>query len=461
MTKSTIMPWRGSELLATASLAALLGACGSAPKPEVKTAAPTRPKVKTAADYAADAASALEAGNYAAAVKAYDAVLARDAGNGDVLYNRAYALHQLGDLDAAQAAYEETLEADPGSVDAAINLGAILKEKGELGRAIEVTERALEAEPFNGRLLNNLSVLHREKGNYQEAVAAVRKLLMRDKENVDAYKNLSLVYYEQEKYQLSQTILENALKMAKEQGVEDPDIYVNLGMLFLAKDQNGKAMAAFKKAKGLDPDHPVANYNIGALALGHRDYSLAAESYETVSKSWKDNFDVVVGRGYALQGQGKLEEAASTLEKARSILVKMPRERPSEEKEILEQLMVIYQSAEQPQKALSYAEEYMKAEGLSCGPEDYEGFCSRYNGIKLMIEMAEEAAAPAEPEPEAVAKDASESEIFTEGEEPVPGEEGDDASGSAPAEGDAPAGEDGPAENGAPAEESDPAAAQS
>ena len=316
MTKSTIMRGRGSEVLATASLAALLGACGSAPKPEVKTAAPTRPKVKTAADYAADAASALEAGNYAAAVKAYDAVLARDAANGDVLYNRAYALHQLGDLDAAQAAYEQTLEADPGSVDAAINLGAILKEKGELGRAIEVTERALEAEPFNGRLLNNLSVLHREKGNYEEAVAAVRKLLMRDKNNVDAYKNLALIYYAQDKLKMSQTILENARRMSEEQERNDPDIYVNLGMVYLGREDNGRAMAAFKKALELDPKHVEANYNIGALALAHRDYDLAAKSYEVVSDAMPNSAEVAASLGFAYQGQQKLAEAIAQLERA-------------------------------------------------------------------------------------------------------------------------------------------------
>lgn len=407
-------------------LAGLVAACASAPEPTpVVAPAPVKPKVKTAAEYAADAEAAVESGNFAAAVKAYDAVLARDPNNPGALYNRAWALHQLGDLDSAQAAYGKVLEVDPGSIDASLNLGAILKEKGELDRAVEVTVEALEQDPFNGRLLNNLSVLHREQGDFDAAVTAVRKLLMRDKNNVDAYKNLSLVYFDQEKHKLSQTILENALKMAKEQGRKDPDIYVNLGMIYLARNENGKAMAAFKKAKAVDPEHPVANYNIGALALGHRDYDLAAESYATVSKAWKDNYDVVVGHGFALQGQGKLEEAATNLERARALLVKLPRERPEEEKEILEQLMVIHQNADHPRKALEYAEEYMKRAGLSCGPEDYEGFCSRYNGIKLMIEMAEEAAAPA-PEEATEAKEASESTIFTDGDEPASDEAASD-----------------------------------
>lgn len=413
--------------LPAALLFALASACGGAAKqqPVVTAPVPARPKAKSAVDYAADAEAALASGNLAAAVKAYDEVLVRDPSNVDVLYNRAYALHQLGDLDSAQAAYTKVLGADPSSADAAINLGAILKRKGELDRAIEVTKAALESDPFNGRLLNNLSVLERESGNHAEAIAAVRKLLMRDKNNVDAYKNLSLVYFDQKKYRLSQTILENALKMAQEQNREDPDIYVNLGMIYLAKDQNGKAMAAFKKAKAIEPDHAVANYNIGALALGHRDYDLAAESYEAVSRSWKDNYDVVVGHGFALQGQGKLQEAATELEKARALLAKLPSSRPEDEKEILEQLMVVYQNAERPNDAIRAAEEYMKMEGLKCSDEDFDGFCGRYNGIKLMIQMAQDAAASVPPpeEERKKAKDASESTIFTDS--PATDEEAD------------------------------------
>lgn len=418
------------SIWAGACLALGAVACGGS-TPEVKPAAAVapQPKVKSASDYAADAESAMESGSYAAAVKAWDAVLARDPDNAGVMYNRAFALEQTGDLDAAATAYRKALAADPSNVDAAINLGAVLKEKGELDRAIEVTEKALESDEFNSRLLNNLSVLRREKGDYAGAIAAVRKLLMRDKENIDAYKNLSLVYYDQKKYRLAETVLGNALKLAEKKKVEDPDIYVNMGMIALAREENGKAMAFFKKAKTIDADHPVANYNIGSLALGHRDYNLAADSYATVSQSWKDNYDVVVGYGYALQGKGELDQAASELVRARTLLAKSPAERPGEESNILLQLVAINQSNEEYAKALEYANEYMKLEGVTCGPEDYEGFCGKLVGIKTMIEMGaaeEEAAAP-----EVEAKDASEAQFFNESDEPAPEE--------MPAEGETPA----------------------
>ncbi|CAN0554606.1 unnamed protein product, partial [Laminaria digitata] len=179
--------------------------------------------------------------------------------------------------------------------------------------AISIYTKALKKKPFDGSLLNNLSVLYREKKQYKDAISALRTLLMRDQKNIDAYKNLALVYYDQKKFKLTQTILENALKMAKEQKRKDPDIYVNLGMVYLSREENGKAMAAFKKALEVDPNHIAANYNIGALALGHRDYGLAAKAYGVVAKARPGDGYVAASLGYAYQGQQNLDEAKKWL----------------------------------------------------------------------------------------------------------------------------------------------------
>ena len=133
----------GTTFLLSICVVALGAACAGSQKVEPIAAAPVQPKVKTASEYVSDASSALEGGDYAVAIKAYDAVLQRDPDNAGIMYNRAYALHQVGDLDGAQAGYEKVLAAEPTSIDAAVNLGALLKEKGEVDRAIEVTKAAL------------------------------------------------------------------------------------------------------------------------------------------------------------------------------------------------------------------------------------------------------------------------------------------------------------------------------
>ncbi|MEO1338343.1 MAG: tetratricopeptide repeat protein, partial [Myxococcota bacterium] len=234
----------------------LTSACASTPPPlpEPTSLAPPTPKVPSPAERFATATSAFEAGDYAAAIANYDAILANDPRNAGVLYNRALALHRSGDYERAQTAYAATLKANPSDLDAAINLGAVKKEIGDTAGAIALYRQVLANDEFNPKVLNNLAALYRADGQHTKAIKTIRKLLMRDKNNVDAYKNLALVYFDQKKYRLTQTILDNALQMARTQNRAEPDIFVNMGRMFLATNKNGRAMAAFKRAVALAPN---------------------------------------------------------------------------------------------------------------------------------------------------------------------------------------------------------------
>lgn len=452
--------------LTALALATAVGCASAPPPPPPVVAAPPKPKELTAEERLAKANEAFNNGDYTAAIADYDKVLGKEPKNGTALYNKAVALHRSGDFKGAQSAYQAALEANPNDLEAALNLGAVKKEVGDNEGAIKLYVEVLKKDEFNTKVLNNLATLYRAAGQYDQAIKTLRKLLMRDKNNVNAYKNLALVYFDQKKFKLTQTILDNALRMAKEQNLTEPDIYVNLGRVFLATNENGRAMAAFKKAVALKPDHVVANYNIGALALGHRDYQMAAKAYEVCSKAWPERYDVWASLGYAQQGLQDFAKAEKNLAKSRTLLLnqaKLVAQGPlktklaKEDEQMLLQLVRTAQNAEQLDKALGYAEEYLKLKGMTCSDEDYDGFCGRFNGIKLTIQMAKEAAqAPQEPAPteEKKAMDAEDAQFFTEGgeegaegEAPAPGEEaaeapqgpqGDNPEGAAGPEGELP-----------------------
>lgn len=380
----------------------VLGACKSStppPGPEVAAApaapAPRRTETKHANGPLGAANTAYERGDYASAVTAYEQILNRDPENLTARFNRAVALQKSGDTRGAKQAYREILQKNPEEMDAAVNLGAILRDEGKIDEAIDLYRKTLKQDEYNSRLLNNLSVLYRAKKQHGKAIEALHKLLMRDQNNVDAYKNLALVYFDEKKYKLAQTILGNALKMSEKAGKKDPDILVNLGMIHLALGDNGKAMAAFKEAVAIDPENVVANYDIGALALEHRDYDLAARSYQVVLKASPNDYDVNVSYGYALQGQQKLEEAAKQLERARVLkenaTLQKGDTRPDDEQVVL-QLWQIHQAANKPEVALKYAEEYLRMKNRTCKETDADEICGRYNGTKLMLQMAKQPA---------------------------------------------------------------------
>jgi tetratricopeptide (TPR) repeat protein len=434
-------------IIAGIALAALgASACSSAPPPPVEQqvqAAPP-PKVEAKPTDQLGGANALFArGEYKAALDSYEQILAKDPSNDAAAFNRAVAMHKLGNLDGAKRAYEAIVQKNPADADATINLGAILKDEGKVDEAIGLYSKLLKQDEYNSKVLNNLTALYRLKKQYPKAIDTVRKLLMRDQRNIDAYKNLALVYYDQKKFKLAQTILGNAVKMSDKANRKDPDIYVNLGMIHIALGDNGKAMAAFKQAVEIDPSHIVANYNIGSLALAHRDYLLAERTYGVVAKAWPDNYWVQASLGYALQGQQKLDVAAKQLERARQLkekeatAMRVP-EAAGEEENMVLQLWQIYQNANDAKSALKYADEFLRMKNKACAETDTDEICGRYNGTKLMVTMANQ------PPPEDEKKkkiDVNDSKIFNDQaappEEAAPegGEGAQPTDGAPPAEG--------------------------
>jgi tetratricopeptide (TPR) repeat protein len=440
------------KILVSGLFASMTAACASQPPPPPPPppAAPVA-KATTPEDILEEANALFAKRDYEGALASYDRLLQLKADDEVGQFNRAVTLHRLGRKDQAKQVYESILAKNEGDVAAALNLGAILKDEGQLDQAIALYKKVLKQDEYNADLLNNLSVLQRKKKEYKGAVATIRKLLMRDKDNVDAYKNLALIHYDQKQYKLSQTILENALKMATEQKKEDPDIYVNLGMVFLASKENGKAMAAFKKAIGLDPMHVVANYNIGALALGHRDYNLAAKAYEVVAKAWPDRYDVHASLGLAYQGLEQFDKAAAELTAARKIkLEKGEALAQAEEENLTRQTVNVLQNAGKAKDALKMLNDYLLEKGINCGPDQIEGVCGQKLGLEATIQL--ETQQQQVPEEKKEAKDANQSNIFTD--QPVEGTE----EGAPPAEGGAPPAEGAapPAEGEAPAEPATP-----
>ena len=405
-----------------AALTAFGSACASAPPPKPVAVPAQKPKPLTLDELIARADRRMADANYAAAVEGYDGVLARKPDHVTARYNRALALQRLGRSEEAAGAYRTVLEQNPGDMDAVLNLGAVLKARGQIDQAIALYQRALKQDPHNVSLLNNLSALLRSKGRHGLAIRVIRRLLMRDQDNIDAYKNLALIYYDQKKYKLTETILQNALKKARKAGRQDADIYVNLGMVELARGENGKAMAAFKASLDIDPDHLAANYNIGSLALAHRDYQLAAKAYLVVARAYPEDPEIQASLGYAFQGLQEHARAAEHLEKAKRLKLQKGARfaladtaLPSDsDEQITLQLIKTKQDAGDNRGALRYAEQYMLQNGIRCSDEDFDGFCGRYNGIKLTIQMEEEAANAPAPE-EAEEPPADPVDVFTDG----------------------------------------------
>jgi tetratricopeptide (TPR) repeat protein len=108
-------------------------------------------------------------------------------------FEKAVFMEQI-DEAAAIRAYEAVLAEDPSHLDARVNLGRLLHEAGRYEKAERVYRDALEACGDDEILYFNLAVLLDERSRVRESMQAYEAALRVDPSMADAHYNLSLLY---------------------------------------------------------------------------------------------------------------------------------------------------------------------------------------------------------------------------------------------------------------------------
>ena len=108
-------------------------------------------------------------------------------------FEKAVFMEQI-DEAAAIRAYEAIIADDPSHLDARVNLGRLLHEAGRYERAERVYRDALDAFGDDEILYFNLAVLLDERSRVRESMQAYEAALRVDPAMADAHYNLSLLY---------------------------------------------------------------------------------------------------------------------------------------------------------------------------------------------------------------------------------------------------------------------------
>jgi tetratricopeptide (TPR) repeat protein len=108
-------------------------------------------------------------------------------------FEKAVFMEQI-DEAAAIRAYETIIAEDPSHLDARVNLGRLLHEAGRYDRAERVYRDALDACGDDEILYFNLAVLLDERSRVRESMQAYEAALRVDPRMADAHYNLSLIY---------------------------------------------------------------------------------------------------------------------------------------------------------------------------------------------------------------------------------------------------------------------------
>lgn len=135
---------------------------------------------------------ALVRGNYAAALNAYDAVLAQDPGSVSALSGRAAALHKLGMTMEARAAYQQVLAREPDNREALTNMIALIGDADPAG-ALSELERLQTVAPDFSPIPAQMGMLLARQGRTGEALGALRRAVALSPENALYHYNMAVV----------------------------------------------------------------------------------------------------------------------------------------------------------------------------------------------------------------------------------------------------------------------------
>ena len=199
-------------------------------------------------------------------------------GPGREAYMNGLGLMMAGFFEPAAAKFEEAIAAEPERARFHSTLAAMLMQKEEnLPRAEFAALRGLEHAPEHASLWINLGIIRMRRGNLEGAQPALEKGLALDPESGEGHAWLARVHWR--KAQAVQPIDQDELGLAIAEmlsaSVYQPDspvVHFQLGMMLEQSGNLEAALASYRTAHELRPDHPQGIQKVEELeaALAQR-----------------------------------------------------------------------------------------------------------------------------------------------------------------------------------------------
>jgi arylsulfatase A-like enzyme/cytochrome c-type biogenesis protein CcmH/NrfG len=172
------------------------------------------------------------------------------------------ALEQNGEFDEAVTWYQDALRLKPDHPDALVHLGAAKVSQGAVAEAIPLFREALRVDPHSAPAHFNLGLALGKTGDLPQAIRQLDAALRSDDLLPNAHGALG------EMLIVSGRAREAAVHLRREIELHPKTLEarVNLSLLEASANPEG-AEQLLREALALQPEHPQALYNLGALQL--------------------------------------------------------------------------------------------------------------------------------------------------------------------------------------------------
>jgi Flp pilus assembly protein TadD len=163
-------------------------------------------------------------------------------------YNLACFLATHG-LDMAVAEYEEAIREEPDYPDAHLNLGLTYADQGKPDLAMKELERAIALAPGDPFGRHELATIQMDEGDYRAAIGQLKEVVRLEEGNFEAWLDLGICYAQKGFYAEA----ERAYARARDLQPEDLLLNYNVAALFALWGKPRDALDALRKALAVDP----------------------------------------------------------------------------------------------------------------------------------------------------------------------------------------------------------------
>jgi tetratricopeptide (TPR) repeat protein len=352
--------------LAAAVLTALLAtACGtSAPAqktPGPVTAAPvTGPSTPNSravllfedATKAAEAQAKSGQRDDAALERRFQAVQQADPTFAEADYNLGVLAERQGKRDQAFALYRSALQKKPSLKPAAEGLARLTRAQGDLPSAIAQWNDIARAFPDDAESRAQLAELYRLAGDHDRSQEMSRQALIRDPKNLDAYKTLLRSNLDRKQFAMAELVGVRALKIS----TSDPDLYLAIGDVQMAKGAPDKASAQYQKALEANGSFVPARLALARLALRDEDFAAAEKHLSRAVTDGGGSAEVHLDLGVAYRGLGQPDKALAEYDTAEKLQPKLAAI-------YLNRGIVLQRYKDAPDKSLELYKQYVSLSG--------------------------------------------------------------------------------------------------
>jgi tetratricopeptide (TPR) repeat protein len=217
-------------------------------------------------------------------------------------YDLANALRLLGQFEDAARHYRQALRLRPRYVQAEVNLANLLRDMGKPDQAEAAYRRALRVNPDLAEAHNNLGTLLAGKRQPDAARDHFAQALRLRPDFTEAMINLADVAGQTGE---AAALLDRAAGLRATNAV----LWERAGALHLALKSYGRAAAAYRSARAVDPARRSASFGLADALRAQRDFAGAEAILRNMAATHPGDWQPIHHLGNILRDQGRFAEA--------------------------------------------------------------------------------------------------------------------------------------------------------